>query len=266
MAWIPPIATGAIASSISADGIHPDTVNLRDRIIAAGSTISASHLSAVNDFVEGCYADGTRSAIKDCGLFVGDSLTGALQKLWYVNTSTLTNFSFVEGDYTLTGGLSSVAANKYLLTEESTSSLSIPSDNSHLSFFSIAGNPVGAFREIGVRDSDDFQLIISFNGESYYRSHVAGSAIEAAPSPGTIGYFIGSTGSTGSYIHRNGTEYVSNANTGWGATTTNLISVFRALNYSQKASTGYTIGNHLTSAQAILLNNRFQSLKTALGR
>lgn len=266
MAWIPPIATGAIASSISADGIHPDTVNLRDRIIAAGSTISASHLSAVNDFVEGCYADGTRSAIKDCGLFVGDNLTGALQKLWYVNNSTLTNFGFVEGDYTLTGGLSSVAANKYLLTEESTSSLSIPSNSSHLSFFSIAGNPVGAFRDIGVLDLDNFQLIISFNGFSYYRSHVAGSAVEEVASPGTTGYFIGSTGATGSYIHRNGTQYASNANTGSGATTTNPISVFRALNYSQKASTGYTIGNHLTSAQAILLNNRFQALKTALGR
>jgi len=200
-------------------------------------------------------------------LFVGDNLTGALQKLWYVNNSTLTNFGFVEGDYTLTGGLSSVAANKYLLTEESTSSLSIPSNSSHLSFFSIAGNPVGAFREIGVRDLDNFQLIISFNGFSYYRSHAAGSAVEEVASPGTTGYFIGSTGATGSYIRRNGTQYTSNANTGSGATTTNPISVFRAANnYSQKASTGYTIGNHLTSAQAILLNNRFQALKTALGR
>src|SRR5687768_7004111 len=86
-------------------GGDSDVLAYAANIAAAGSTISPTHLAAVNTFVAGCKADNTWSKLKDVGTFTGTNLTAALVKLKSLSGTSYTNVGFADGDYTETTGL-----------------------------------------------------------------------------------------------------------------------------------------------------------------
>ncbi len=88
-------------------------------IIAAGGSISATHLTAVKAFVKTGYKDRWWFAIVDCCLFLGADLTSALVKIVAAPGAgtSYVNHNCVSGDYGATTGVSvSGNSTKYLST------------------------------------------------------------------------------------------------------------------------------------------------------
>jgi hypothetical protein len=93
-------------------GFDPDAARYISRVFAAGSSMTASNMNAVNTFVLGCKSDNIWNAIQGCSLLAGpDTLAGALMPLV---GPVLTNFNFVDADYNRTTGLKGNGTNKYL--------------------------------------------------------------------------------------------------------------------------------------------------------
>jgi hypothetical protein len=93
-------------------GFDPDAADYFARIAAAGSSITETNKTAVNNFIKGCKADGIWTAIKASCLLAGpDDLTGALVPL--VGAAP-TNNNFVAGDYLRTTGLVGDGLSKWL--------------------------------------------------------------------------------------------------------------------------------------------------------
>lgn len=89
-----------------------------DRIVAAGSTIDSTHQTAIDTFVKAAKAHGYWSKLIDVSPLAGANLTAARQKLKAYGASgyTLTNTSFVDGDYNPSSGVTG-GTNKRLNTE-----------------------------------------------------------------------------------------------------------------------------------------------------
>ena len=90
-----------------------DSVRYINNIEAAdGQSLESGVKTAINDFIVGCKADGTWSALKaSCILAGARTLAGALVPL--VGTAP-TNFNFVSGDYNRKTGLVGNGSTKYL--------------------------------------------------------------------------------------------------------------------------------------------------------
>jgi hypothetical protein len=101
---------------------------------ADGQSLESVVKIAINDFIVGCKADGTWSALKaSCILAGARTLAGALVPL--VGTAP-TNFNFVSADYNRKTGLVGNAASKYLNTQRSDSA--DPQNSHHLAVYASA--------------------------------------------------------------------------------------------------------------------------------
>jgi hypothetical protein len=95
-------------------GFDPDAADYFARIAAAGSSITETNKTAVNNFIKGCKADGIWTAIKASCLLAGpDDLTGALVPLVGA-APTNVGGGFVSGDYSRTTGLIGNGSSKLL--------------------------------------------------------------------------------------------------------------------------------------------------------
>jgi hypothetical protein len=98
---------------------------------ADGQALESGVRDAVINFVAGCKADGTWSAIKaSCILAGARTLAGALVPL--VGTAP-TNFNFASGDYNRKTGLVGNGSTKYL--ESNRNNNADPQDNKHFSVY-----------------------------------------------------------------------------------------------------------------------------------
>jgi hypothetical protein len=98
---------------------------------ADGQALEAGVVTAINDFVVGCKADGIWSAIKSSAILAGArTLSGALQPL--VGTAP-TSFNFVSGDYNRKTGLKGDGSTKYL--DSNRNNNADPQDSQHLSVY-----------------------------------------------------------------------------------------------------------------------------------
>jgi hypothetical protein len=98
---------------------------------ADGQALEAGVVTAINDFVVGCKADGIWTAIKaSCILAGARTLSGALVPL--VGTAP-TNFNFVSGDYNRKTGLVGDGSTKYL--DSNRNNNADPQNSKHLSIY-----------------------------------------------------------------------------------------------------------------------------------
>ena len=112
-------------------GFDPDAADYFARIAAAGSSITETNKTAVNNFIKGCKTDGIWTAIKASCLLAGpDDLTGALVPL--VGAAP-TNFNFVAGDYNRVTGLVGNGSTKYLNSNRNNNT--DPQNSQHLAAF-----------------------------------------------------------------------------------------------------------------------------------
>ena len=98
---------------------------------ADGQALESGVVTAINDFVVGCKADGIWNAIKaSCILAGARTLGGALVPL---TGAAPTNFNFVSGDYNRKTGLKGDGSTKYL--DSNRNNNADPRDSQHLCVF-----------------------------------------------------------------------------------------------------------------------------------
>lgn len=145
----------------------PSVLDYNKRVIAAGGSISAADLRAIDRFVKQCKTTaGLWDKIQDMSPLAGNSLTSALVKL--KGAGALTGVNMVGGDYTRTGGIDPGALNstKYLATGY------LPSANAtltsfHAMFHSTTYSAAAASFEMGavVSGTQEFQYFTRFSGD-----------------------------------------------------------------------------------------------------
>ena len=270
---------------------NADAQDWINRVYANGGTVSASTANAVNQFC----VDIENAGIRDrfyrlnlfCGnsdaslnavrtpLFRGPSLTGT-----QFGNTTDTNLNFGPGDYAETGasgGLTGNGTTKYLNTGFPTNTLS--AGDRHLAFYANTW-PNEIYREfIGSESAAGAgaqQFALGHQIEAtrvHFRFASTSGRVPSAVISGGA-FWVGTSGTTTTgRIFRNG--ILSGDGTLTAATpTSSQIFVFAINRASTPApeslfpgrGSGYSIGAHMTDAQALAYNNAMQTFQTALGR
>jgi hypothetical protein len=96
--------------------LDPDTTAYLANITAAGGTISANSLDAVDRLVKGLKADGLWPLLHEIYTFSGDFAAALVKLKTITGQNTLTNHNFVSGDYSEASGLTGNGSSKYLQT------------------------------------------------------------------------------------------------------------------------------------------------------
>lgn len=242
----------------------PDAIIYRNAVIAAGSSITDSNFSAVNNLIVGLKNQSLWTLIDQLFLLAGtSSIAGALVKA--KGSGTATNVNFVNGDYSQTTGLVGNGTSKYINTGRAANTLSNTSQHFFASGtgFEVAGSFVlgGAFTG-GATSLLSLDVVVG--GNRAYRSgtFTGGQFPLYTPSGVTSGTVCGTRrSSTDAEIYENGVSKSSNA--------TSITPSFPAINiflYALNSSgtpAAYTasrlnmvsIGAGLTTAQALALHN-----------
>lgn len=280
---------------------NADAQDWVNRVYANGGTVSSTTASAVNTFCNAINAAGIRDRFYRLNLFCGTGLSACLVPLYrgpslggtqYGNTTDTNNGGFVSGDYSEAAGLSRLVSEaKRLDTGLATSAL--PSgaiDSGHLAVWH--GPLTGSFAATGESDptligasngsTDRAHLILSFrsatNGNDSARW---GKATAVTESSGAIGltkpsaFLLGQrTSATNLELWRNGAIVGTNATSTTGiAGITHSILVFGFNNSGTPAGElnalllrGYSVGDDMTSTQALAFRAAWAAFNTALGR
>jgi hypothetical protein len=266
--------------------VHPEANAWATRVIANGGTFSSSTLSAVSTFCASIDREsGLRAAILRLNLFCGNNLEACLVPLYrgaslsgtqLGNTTDTNNGPFVSGDYSATGatgGLTGNGTSKYLNTGLPQNEVG-SGTSGHLSISGTGFATVGENIAVGAYNGsapniDDLNLAHPTDNTRYRSGSFIGAGISNAAS----------------YAHLLGTKetstlnrlYVSgvSAGTNNGGTLTRstrpyfvfcLNNVGTAFGFVTARMRMYSIGNTVTSAQALALSNAVVAFNTALGR
>lgn len=293
------VSSLGISAAAGTYGIHPDAADWRARVIANGGTVSTATINAVSQFCASISASaGTRALFRRLNLFCGDNLSACLVPLYRgpsltetFGQPTDTNSNFVSGDFTETGtsgglGTGSTNSTKTLDTGLVPFNAGITEANSHLSYYSRAGNTaVGAVIASGAGAPTTQNLQYFINGTSgsvgtFFRSGGgSNSGIEGQTALRT-GHMIAQRSIAGGKMYRNGSDLaITSTTTSTVTFTTDLpvaLRVFgRRFINSGTISTdqfiaitlqAYSIGLAFTDAQALDYYNAMQTFQTALTR
>lgn len=142
------VTGAAVAAAAAGSSYDADATTYFAAVEAAdGQSLESGVKTAINDFIVGCKADGTWSALKaSCILAGARTLAGALVPL--VGTAP-TNFNFVSADYNRKTGLVGNGSTKYL--DSNRANNADPQNSQHAGvFFSDQGSSalgiyIGAF-------------------------------------------------------------------------------------------------------------------------
>ena len=270
----------------SSNSLDVDASAYKDRIIAAGSTISTASLAAVNTFTKSLKSTGVWNSILEIAPFAGAILAGGLVKLKYPSgvQSALTGVNMVSGDYSEATGVTGDSTNKYIRTgfvvdaqisDKNSIHVSAYVRNSSRPSFNATGgylNPI----YMGCRDSaSPIALAVMQQSTSGVFCNMGDSADFLLQSSFTNprGLWINAvTAVNNAVLYRNGASVASD--TSFASRTLPAFEmVLLGFNFTgsyQCQTAGnisfYSIGNGLTSQQAADFYAAVQVLQTALGR
>lgn len=155
---------------------HPDTLNYLSRVVAAGGTVPAANLAALDVAIRSIYADNLRGATNFLKywlcLNLTDSFTGCLVPVYDDGVGNATNNNFVSGDWSATLGLTGNGTNKNLSSLwNPTTKLGTFSNggrcDAHVSAWVTALNTTGASGVKGLmgseNDKNDAVIMYTFN-------------------------------------------------------------------------------------------------------
>jgi hypothetical protein len=194
-------ATGAAVAAVAAGSSYDaDATTYFAAVEAAdGQSLESGVKTAINDFIVGCKADGTWSALKASCIFAGArTLAGALVPL--VGTAP-TNYNFVSGDYSRTTGLAGNGSTKYLSSNRSGSA--DPQNSFHMCCYRTTGTNN---LQVVMGDHGDERanlgpnMMLFYNGSFYSRARNSiANSLGTAAGLQLVGV---SRASGGSYSHR----------------------------------------------------------------
>lgn len=251
---------GASEVYSSAPALDPDAQAYITAVETAdGQALEPVMITAINNFVVGCKADGIWNAIKASSILAGArTLAGALVPL--VGTAP-TNFNFVSGDYDRKTGLKGDGITKYL--DSNRANNSDPATNKHLATFSTQHHTRNTVRaDAGCAGSSPGGTnLLTTSSARFYR--VNWSANTNVSDTSTQAGFWGASrnnenNTDGRY---GGTDYVINDSVN-GSISSLTIKVFsRDTSYSDARLSFYSTGESLDLA---LLDTRVSALMTAI--
>lgn len=252
-------------------GIDPDVQDWIDRVVAAGSSVSSTHQTAVNTFVASLKSSGVWTDIQRLNVFAGANLTAALIPLKKgIGSTTETNTGFVSGDYSESSGLTGDGSS-YIDTGVSITTDLTKSDFG-MGVFVKTCNSIGVRTDIGssyvaTGDTNRFYLgavANSFGGVIWGVGNLYGNPTVIGTSQSGKVVSLETTGTTNAVIYSAGSSVASSAswnNNGFQSGTVRVFSASGA--YSVNTLSGYYIGNNLNQAA---LQTAFTTLKSDLGR
>ena len=255
---------------------NPETADYRDRVIAAGGTLSEASLDAVEKFVRDCKNNELWDKLLEVAPFAGSNLSAALVKLIHPAgvSGTITNVNFVSGDYAETGpngGLLGDGATKYLNTGFNLASF-LP-DNSHLSFYLREDVSASANRSLlgGLSSTEQYWLGALTNTQRNVRLGQTATATQTANM--TKGFYAGSrTGGSSLKLYKDGLVIATDSAS---VTHTKPSVSLYAFAFSSSGSASaylpgrgsfYSIGHGLTEIETLLLHDAVRTLQRNLGR
>jgi hypothetical protein len=196
--------------------LHPEALDWQSRILAAGSSVSASTLQAASDFCGAIDAAGIRDRFVRLNLFAGNDLTAALVPIYrstvpfatVIGNATDTNVNFVGADYVETGasaGIQGNGSNKHLETGVTINMLGA---NRHASAIITGYNNTQIRYLIASRtatNTNEFGVAVRDNSARYLNttSTFYGTTITLA----TSGVFIGSSVGNNQSVSANGETF-----------------------------------------------------------
>ena len=231
---------------------------------ADGQSLENGVKVAINDFVVGCKADGTWTALINACIMAGArTLSGALIPLTGLAP---TNNNFVSGDYDRKTGLIGNASTKALLLGYNNTS--IPTDNSHLSCYVTQAPTIGATNKIfigtatgtGGRFYAQCNTVSALNIKN--RSSAA-AGISIAGEGITLGFKGHSRNSSTNTIIRSSQTNTTDT-TASTTPTSQSMGVFTGasgVNYSDARMSFYSVGTNIDLA---LLDTRVTTLMNTL--
>lgn len=243
---------------------NQETWDYQARVLAAGGTIQAATLNAVDAFVDNTKASGVWQLLVDVGVFAGDQLTAALVKLKYPNgvQSTLTNIGFLNGDYAVNTGLIGRGA-QYLRT-----GVAAPGATGALGFY--VRTPVNSGMLMGSSAGAAFDDVHLFRDAA--ASEFAWGDDLPSDTPFAQAMVASRQTGVGTFVYQNGNQVAFMAPAGAVAVNNLEIYLFAknisggAAQFFQGRSCFYCIANALSTAQAGALSNEVYALQLALNR
>jgi hypothetical protein len=269
---------------------HPEAQVWRNAVIANGGTVSGSTLNAVSRFCRSIDAAGIRDRFYRLNLLCGNSDAAivaprvplyrgpAATGTQYGNTID-SNSNFVQGDYSLTGGITGNGSTKIFDTGYLANTLA--ASNSHISVGLLATDTM---------PSGDRTIIGAWNGSNNVfeiRGRDTGGAVPLASAFtrfGTASDRLGDSVTSASLaagnimcawptMYRNGTASGTDATTSQDFPAATKVYIW-CLNNSNTGTTNfsnarlgyYSLGATMTAQQAAAFSNAINSFYTAIGR
>jgi hypothetical protein len=255
-----------------ASSLDSDVADWQTRVIAAGSSVSGSQLTAVNTFVLGLKSNSLWTKINRLNTFCGTNLTAALVPL-KVGSGDATdgNTSFVSGDYTETTGLVGDASTKRL--ETGVSILGLTKSDFGMGVFVLETNNTALYRiDIGssytaTGNTSRFYLGLWKSSGSPKALFGMGNLFRDAQALSTSTGLLAmeTTSTTTMTVYKSGSSVFAGGdwyNTGFLAGTIRVFMGGGGYHTGNRLG-GYYIGNNLNQS---LLSAAFETLKTNLGR
>lgn len=254
----------------NAGGVKPTdaiALDFEARVIAAGGTLTASTLAAVDNLVKSYKKENIWNKKIDIGLFVGSNLAAALVKLKFPSgvQSTLTPTDFVEGDYSQASGLAGDGLTKALNTGVIPNTHIGDLKNLHVQV--VGNNPSVLTGNTTVKvlvgsTTANNRLFMRHNTGAVRFEFNAGLAalVNVAYDPATaiVGTLLASTlGANNAYFFYNGTQV--STDTSFNAVTlgTDPVTIFAqsedavVKQHCNLVCRGYSLGFGLTPAEAL---------------
>jgi len=268
--------------------LHPEAASWASRVVANGSSVSGSTLSAVDKFVKACYANNIRDRLWRLNVFAGAGLNAALVPLFrgpsasgtqYGNTvdQSLGSPSFGAADYTASAGLLGNGTSKYLDTGFNVNNLTASSF--HLASFLVGTQSVTAPRALigalfnGV--TDRFRLYVNATGtpaSTYIIASELGVSTTASTNlnNANAGLMLASrVGATDFAIYDDGSSVATNNASTAGVVGASPLFVFARTGpteYFNGRMGAYSIGAGMDSTQVVAYSTAINALQAALGR
>jgi hypothetical protein len=261
--------TGQISAIIQTQqgtSIDPDAQSFFDRVTAAGGALSQTEKDAVNTLTFSLKSAGVWTLMKAIYPMVGASAAACSQNL---KSSSFTG-AFTSG-WTFTSlGVTPNGTSAYMDTQL-TPSVSLSTNNTHLSFYSRTNNSASSIADIGSYSSATFYTLLEIFGSNFY-ALINQTTVGFNAMATSLGHYVGSrTASNVIKSYRNGVIFGNNTTASSSPSTVSIT--LGALNlggsflyYSNRQYSFASIGDSISDANTLDFYNAVQTFQTSLSR
>ena len=250
----------------TAPPIDADALAFFSRVTTAGGTLTTTEQSAIITLVASLKSIGVWTAMKAIYPMVGASAAACSQNL---KSASFTG-TFTAGWTFASAGVTPNGTSAYMDTAL-TPSVSLSTNNTHLSFYSRTDNAGSSMVDIGSISSSTFYTLLEIFGNNFY-TLINQTSLTVNAMTTSLGHYVGSrTASSIIKSYRNGASFGSDTTTSTSPSTVTLT--LGAMNqggsfqyYSNRQDAFASIGDGLTDTNVSDFYTAVQAFQTTLSR